>query len=87
MITSIEWYCSIAIVIFYQVHVRLSAASAVLSALKDTVSQEVVTVIVAKMISAVTLELFTDFSKEKKIAAILKKTPEAKKENGFTILG
>ncbi len=39
-----------------------------------------------KVIDNVTLELFSDFSKEKKIEAILKKTPEAKRESGYHVL-
>ncbi len=70
----------------YQVHVRINTLAYVLNGMQAKLEPGIVSPLLEKTIESIMLEIFSDFSKEKKVQAILKKTPEAKRESGFHVL-
>ncbi len=70
----------------YQVHVRIHALAYVLNGMRASLTPDIVSTLLEKALENVSTELFSDFTREKKVEAILKKTPEAKKESGYHVL-
>ncbi len=70
----------------YQVHVRIATLSHVLGGMRDRLDPPTVSSLLEKAVETVAMELFSDFSGEKKVQAILQKTPEAKKDWGYHVL-
>ena len=70
----------------YQVHILIHTLAHILQGISEQMNSDVASAIADRVVHYVTMELFSDFSKEKTVSKILSKTPEAKKISSFQIL-